>query len=468
MKVILAILFSALLARAEIPLELIAEFELPPGTGAWDVQHWMDDSTFGWVAAVGREEIQYETRLGGGVETVSFGDTLCNETYDDNFEFDVVRAVAIVKGAVDSARFAVEGEISNGFWMETYPVIVIWDGNNERCRGSLVPSCDFLPGNWRSLGLYSWPPPPAVSTHLVSAIEWDYFCDGTGADPHEFGGRAQVMDLDSLRSVYIRPAKGVKHFFGLDFEFGSVGQKRLTIYDDTPPYDHDILINLRTIATLGPDGLDMDTLCYERFDVDPDSEFMSTCEWTSTTLCAVDRYGNKKIVAGGNCFDGDSHELLWGIDGFEANHVVCRGAAEGQVLLRQFGNRFTIHALEDGRIIDESQDVIGDVVRVLDTGECPNEIISEQREGSITTIRVYKLLPYETQLVISIAPLGDQILLSWNSLPSASHFQVCRNLEYSGDLCSDGEVYVTTDTTMVLTPWAGAAQEFYCVEPVFE
>lgn len=58
--IILTLLLSAVPSRAVIPLELVAEIQLPDSTVDWDVQHWMDDSTFGWVAAT-KDSVIYST-----------------------------------------------------------------------------------------------------------------------------------------------------------------------------------------------------------------------------------------------------------------------------------------------------------------------------------------------------------------------------------------------------------------------
>ena len=56
-------------AQATIPLELVAEFELLENAVSWDVQHWMDDSTFGW-AALRHDTVFFVERLGAPIQAV--------------------------------------------------------------------------------------------------------------------------------------------------------------------------------------------------------------------------------------------------------------------------------------------------------------------------------------------------------------------------------------------------------------
>ena len=165
MRFAIFILFSSLLARAEIPLELMAEFQLPEGTSACDVQHWMDDSTFGWAAVIGgwaNRQIVYETRLGEGTDTLLIDDTICS-TNGEGGHTSAIEKLALAKDEQGELFFVLVGRVAP--WSSNNRTVVIMKpvtGESECIHYNNEAWCDSESG-MAPTELSVWPPWPAQS-----------------------------------------------------------------------------------------------------------------------------------------------------------------------------------------------------------------------------------------------------------------------------------------------------------------
>lgn len=484
MKVILDILFSALLARAEIPLELIAEFELPPGTGAWDVQHWMGDSTYGWAAVIGgwaNRQIVYETRLGEGTDTLFIDDTICS-TNGEGGHTSVIEKLALAKDEQGDLLFVLVGGVAP--WSAGNRTVVVMNsvtGESECIHYNNEAWCNSLESGLAPTELSVWPPLPARSQRILLSTNRQAYCDNTGTNSSYDYARSFMFTVSPFEAVYNQPnVHGIRPFNDeADFKAGVAGHKHIIYDDDDPPYDWNVSAGLALVGSVVEESHSIDTICYQWVDYNPDTGYVYDCTDNRNLAAATTTDGEQRFAVaarvytdgqignGARCYDLNTLDERWESNQFIPHFTLCNNPGIGEIIGYVAYDKLKLYSPDDGSLLDSTISVPRYIVRILDTEDCASKIVTWTSAQNAQTVRIYTMPYPRVELTIALA-FGGEVLLRWQSYPTAICYRVCRNLEYSGDLCSDGEVYVTTDTTMVLTPWAGAAQEFYRVEPVFE
>lgn len=480
MKNLIAVILLAIGARAEIPLAVIAEFDLP--YVAQDVEHWMDDSTYGWVGVVNPFMIKYETRIGDGIQTLNFGDSLCDSLNGGGHSFQLKRA-CIIKGNDNSVRFAVTCNVTPWSSQGLTTLMII---DPETARDTCLHfSNDRLFNGWpgsKSAGLYAWPPPPAATEKVFATTKLDT-CDDWG-NIHCYSKRRAViadvisprleMDAANIYAVVPFAESG-------EFRCALAGLYKMTIDDDINPYDYNTSETLRSLGRFEADTSHIETTCYEYVDYNPQFGFVSVCSGAQLFAALQDTTRQRRAVVptrievtdsvyveGMKCYDVDTEEVLWDSVGFPPSYAICFHSGIGPAFCtRWLWGKFHLISPDDGHIIDSTSSTEGTVMRILNSESCVPEIVTIRNGTSNNWIyAVYKTSYPNTELSI-VWTEDETVSLRWKRTPYATGYSVCRDYQYDDDLC-DAESIFTTDTTMTLEPLAGRSRAFFTVVPIFD
>ncbi len=189
-------------AQAIIPLELVAEFNLPENATAWDVQHWMDDSTFGWAAIVG-DSILWQQDSDSPVNYCTIPTSLFTEgSIYRGFQQICILRIESFANRLTTAITALE-TIRDGDIDLHYAFVIIVDLENQTplswerhfhayCDNYSVGHCTQS----TPIRLEGWPPPPAFASRIVTAFEdFDDYA-GPGSDYQEWTSSMTVYQVD--------------------------------------------------------------------------------------------------------------------------------------------------------------------------------------------------------------------------------------------------------------------------------
>lgn len=199
-------------AQAIIPLDLVAEFNLPENTTAWDVQNWMDDSTFGWAAIVG-DSILWQQDSGSPVNYCIIPTSLFTEgsIYRGFQQICILRTESFAN-RLTTAITALE-TIEDGDVAIHYTFIVIVDLEDQTALswerhycGRCNPTTDGHCTQSTPTRLTAWPPPPAFASRIVTSYDDYDDYEGPGSDYHEWTSSVLVYEVDGANIRIIKGA----------------------------------------------------------------------------------------------------------------------------------------------------------------------------------------------------------------------------------------------------------------------
>jgi len=199
-------------AQAIIPLELVAEFNLPENATAWDVQHWMDDSTFGWAAIVG-DSILWQQDSDSPVNYCTIPTSFFTESsmYRSFQMISILRLESYANRlttAITALETLQDGDVAIHY---TFDVIVdledqtalTWERHYcGRCNPTTDGHCTLS----TPTRLTAWPPPPAFASRIVTSYDDYDDYEGPGSDYHEWTSSMLVYQVDSANIRRIKSA----------------------------------------------------------------------------------------------------------------------------------------------------------------------------------------------------------------------------------------------------------------------
>lgn len=446
-------------AQAIIPLELVAEFELPENVTAWDVQHWMDDSTFGW-AAVRNDTVFYVLRMGEAVQAVSI-----EESYLDSITRDGppdYTQVLILGG--QSPRVIVVANILDhnasqweDYEYDYYLVIDLESGeSNISFRRTTYLDPDWLWTEWWYFSKMSaWPPPPLAtqSVRTLYAHHGIYWSPYHTTDDGQFGENSIVDGHTLLQThatdydFFVGEGAGVA-LVNIENRYGSSG------------YYRDVTTRRKLTAE---DSLLSIGICTSHWTNEDENPIICP---NSSVHGITSRTGERYVIFASQIFEATTLSL---VSEFPPGYVPsfafgCNGMREDLLWDIQSGNRLRAWAT-DFSFEDTTTSYNATNLKLLRNRDGNGELIAFSNDND--SIRVLKPSLVVKELVISSYPDEESIGLNWRSFPSATSYVVCRSQFAEGDFCEQDAISVS-DTFITLPLINGIDKEFFRVKAVFD
>lgn len=441
-------------ARAEIPLDLVAEIQLPDSTVDWDVQHWMDDSTFGWVATRG-DSIVFS------VDGLSAQSSLFEYSYPNDLDwlFENVRIVKLYELNNQPAVMAVLKDVDSLGFSYWRWAVVFELGNDTLLR-------DW--GRWET-GIYSedahfddllslqvFPRLPLESRFVAWVGTRSWHTDGSFYDTNGLKGKTwvwRIHDTDTLIPIG-NDCNSVSFFESppLHALTNSFYQTRL---HDQDWFYHSATSALRYVSTAGVDTLRQcisfpDDYC-------PHPSVLAQTESDGT---------EQAIVSDGSCYRVSDGSLAWQLEDELENYFVGRIVPHGsQEVFVLNGARFNVLDASTGTLYDSTATLLGTPRYFLQSADGIAEIVTYQQNNR--TVRVYR--PDIDPITASIVylPTTNSIRLRWTPIPGAASYRICRSNQTGDEVCAD-MYYVIGGTSLTLPVSPTREQSFYSVRAVFE
>ncbi|MBL0062143.1 MAG: hypothetical protein IPP40_11855 [bacterium] len=481
-------------SRAEIPLELIAEFQLPEGATAWDVQHWMDDSTFGWVAVVG-DTIWYSAYFDSSpnwavvpdsmiVAQISYNDCVEYEDYTihppekvriANVEGEPPGTTVVLLSRIHCMSpfgdYNYEHSVTYGFSLprsemittsvdvQTFAGDICYHGGETQ---TTYDQFDF------------WPRPPETSQWIIASGTTETWCDPTGTDGDSRYSSGFLFGLATGSAIHLGMHPVIPDWTGLEFNCVGLRHRDWVYYSEGQPWEMSFAAHSQFHDIVAGDTMFAYALCLEdtvysgwdMFDIMQNSH----CLDEMTTVARNASGDPFAMFSGpflqGACINTHTGDILWQVNDAATQFAadVVGTLADEFLVWRSW--QFDVYDLARGQIVGRTSECAGQPVQIIERRERAPELLTF--ENATRIVRAYRFVPQWLDLTIAQASIGGQIILRWQPISSASGYDVCRNVDYSDDLCSGGDTFFTTDTMMVLMPLPGASKEFYRVVPLFE
>ena len=452
------ILFLPLSARAVIPLETVAEFELPEDAVAWDVQHWMDDSTYGW-AALRNDSVFYVTRMSETVQSVAIGESyLDSVTRDGPPDYT---QILILGGATPSVIVVANISDHNASQWEDYEydyflVLDLESGETSiSFRITTFIDPDWLWTDWRYfVKMSAWPPPPMVTQSLrtLYAQHGVYWSPYHTTDDGQFGEYSMV-DGHSLLQTH-----------ATDYDFFPGPDSRLALVNvETRQGSSSSGFHVDLRRTLSSaDSLFSRRLCYGG-ELDENGDPISCPR--SWIFAATNSENERRMVYSNLQFDATdisvvsqlnedySPEFAFNVEGISGT-LLGRRMPDSTLriwnLETTFEDTTTSCGAPDVRIVKDV-DGIGTIVAYSNYSD---------------SVRVFRPVVGPRELILSYNPTVELLVLRWHSLPGASSYIVYRSQCPDGDFCEQ-DSYSVADTSIALPLIQGINKEFFRVKAVF-
>ena len=448
--------------RAEVPLVLEATIQLP-SDGGWDVQHWMSDSTLGWVCLKG-DTIFYVPQLGDSAQRfllpngsrcweaqVSFAYQVQNvrllrlnrapnhafviaqsfwwcifhdESYgDDAWDFQLFSLVDIATGeVVDSVQLDAGEHIESGsnWWIHTFTI------------------ADLL----------AWPPPPDAARSLfVTRAYEDLGYEMGDTDYDIFRGQVASVNLESANMT----ADVVSD------------ADRLSPFVRSNPLRYALNgSHSETWRHLGDPDYHFDSCWVNTFQPGLNSGIPNYSLGCGRALAQQDSNGTERIfIPGVTGLDPESYSILWQNDTIRGTLYSAQLAGSGDERLLSYhaeSQHFSVYDAATGAYLDETSPIIGDIDHIIKHADQLSEIVTHDARNVVRVYRAGQASP--AALSCLYLPDSNVLRLSWSEVPGAAEYHV-----YSGPTPGSAEaleaVVPAPAHSLELTPQDG--RRFYFI-----
>ncbi|MBL0063179.1 MAG: hypothetical protein IPP40_17275 [bacterium] len=368
-------------AQAIIPLDLVAEFNLPENTTAWDVQHWMDDSTFGWAALRRDTTVQYALRAEDEPLSFELPFALFDSANWSRQEFQAIHLMRLeARPNAPIIAISTEMAINSGGIIERFHMLHVFD----------LEEHDLLYYNRAFTGYYSdsqgwnydqsteqlssWPPAPAFANAI-------------------YRQNRRVADLDAAGTNRLEITHWTRRFDIIDDSlYVSFHPGQFDFFSNT---NGDLVFN-NSLEGQESDGSD-DTygeVSVEFYDAELNQTFERLiCDTPCliATPCAINTNLNGRFVAIGNVLF--SVPALETIDTIEWNcdFTLAIGQGNSEHVWSQHDDRFLVKDIVSN-LRDSTTSIGGNFSRTIKHFSGDGEIaVNEVVNGSTTNrILVYK------------------------------------------------------------------------------
>ncbi|HEY3296359.1 MAG TPA: hypothetical protein VGL38_13105 [bacterium] len=415
---LMIILFSfCLAAHAEISLMLEATIQLPQMDYAdgWDVQHWMSDSTFGWVHSR-HDTVLYCPQLGDTVITC----ILPGQTHWPHYYLHLIRVPGL------STHACVIGANYQSYEDDDETLLASFD----LTAGQLLDALSFgYSGSfgqgmyWESYGesiasLLPWPPPPAPSGTVAVTVmhrehsesdggHWTrsrtesygslYFYNPTSFDVPQFNAGcgdevSAFMESDPTRFVY----NGSHHLS--------------TDYDYEHSFDSCLVNTLIPVNSQGAPN------------------YALGCDGT---IAQQDADGTERVIVYSKGYpyrvqtlDPDDYSILWQDTTVATSLYSARLGDSGNERLLAYQaqtHRFHVYDAANGLFLDSTANMLGNLQYLIKRPGFLSEFVT--CDSATMTVRVYTTAqPDPMALTCSFIPESNLIHLSWPDLGATQYY----------------------------------------------
>ncbi len=462
-------------AKAVIPLQLIAEVQLPANT-AWDAQHFYDDSSVTTVWLNRRDTLFYDLGDGTGVHTL---------------------------------RLQPPDSIPAGFVFGHYEYLVIFKDSASQTLPSIAVSAKFTNGPYRRLDL-------AFTIDLITGETISSAYEGSRLDVEQHHSEQRVLQRHEVWPPL--PAVTQKMFLmreirTADYQTGiEVDSERneITAYS-VPSFER--IFNRDSCSALAtfPDAEQLEVVfaggawLYSEWSCDsvPDgycyhnehfrnvhtinNESVTVCSVVSTNenpvylycypsvsiAAAKDESGGKYAIIDSVCYDANTGNVAWSdptrLPAFAGLNYPTPD--QQMFFCKNINNTFNVYEPATGILFDETSPFYGLFHHALNLSGKLGELVTyTQLVGQpLATVRFFRVFAATSpqNLIITYLPQHNYIWLAWDPVPGATAYRVCRMFDYNevGN-CDDVFTVTTTATQFTIDP--NRPQEFYTVSAVFE
>lgn len=462
--------FIPLSVHAIIPLELVAEFDLPQNAVSWDVQHWTDDSTFGWAAIVG-DTIYYQTQPDAEIAfTVLDTDTFHDPPWNP---YVALEEIAIYKSPSRPDHLTVLGLATQGWNTIQYDKVFCFDLTNNEYFGAFTDILRYYEAGtcWSEYEreqLQVWPSPPAVTNYWSCQQHYSSTCDGAGENGYWWGSSNDLHAVETSYLIASLQGSSVDAFYNID-ELGFVfaGRHRSIWYCDCigePGETCWTATNTRAIGNF------IDTLTVQLVESSVVAGACST-DWQSAggfpgreRVVAASNGENSKFFVGLFCYNLQSFSPIYQLPEHPSFTLKCNIGAPDLVFCRTSSQRWNVYDVEFGTLLDSTTMLNDQAAYALHSPSRISELVCTGSNPN--SIRVYRP-SISLDLSIFFDDVTSSVVLNWSSVPLATSYEVCRSQTADGDFC-EHDIISAADTFLTLPLINGVNKEFFRVRTVFE
>ncbi len=460
MRYLLLTLLLALLplsARAIIPLELVAEFELPENAVAWDVQHWMDDSTYGW-AAIRNDTVFFAERTGEPIQAFHLDDSYLDTLgHDAPPEYRSIRLMRRVDQ--DEATVVITARVMNRdssmhehFDYDYFLALGLSNGTIE----ILFRYTTFSDYDWNGrssaalIRFFVWPPLPEETQFLRLLYSW------TSVNDAPFNtqsyGRFHQWSFGSSSYTISPVANSYDHFSGdgEEYALGSCSEGR-----SSSRYYRRASIQAKFSS---PDTILSRRTCASSWQDSDEDPFRCRC---TGAIAVTTRLNERYIVYAGVLYDASTLDSVTAIPPDYEPAFSLRISDTPEDLQWKTLSDHSLHAWNlDDTFDDTTQTLDFPLVRVNKALDGTGSLVTS--DPSTNRCYVYRPKLGVERLAISYLPLAESLLLTWSAVYPAVTYQVCRSYDANFDFCEQDFIAVQ-DTFLILPPMQGVNNEFFRV-----
>ena len=439
--------------RAEIPLVLEETIQLPT-SGAWDMQHWMSDSTYGW-ACISGDTILYVEALGDEVQRYvvpldSFGFALMGHERVTLLRLsrDLTHAFALVQSRAGIPDYEQQ-------WRMDVLYVTLFDLTAGQRLGSFEMTGSESANYGMSGYSYSrainalqpWPPPPEASHDLITVWLSNEENDESNSSGYvtqtNAYGAIFYSNLDSGTFGATTLAAGTKAsiFAGVgSLRFALTGARWYDYYNSQGGSNH------------------WDSCWVNRYDR---RTGFGNADYSGCYLSAVaqrDFSGTERMIVcnalTAKALDPVTYSLLWqdsipyGVVPYAAR---LRGSGDERLLtLNTQTRRFSVFEADSGVFLDSTSQITGTMQYLIKYSQATAEFVT--CESASHTVRVYGP-DYSTPplLTCTYDPDVNVVHLTWEEFPNAVEYYVYSSPNASTVETLEAIVPASTNT-LDLTP----------------
>jgi len=423
---LLIILCQATPSQAIIPLELVAEFDLPENVSLWDVQHWMDEESFGY-AYIRNDTVYYVPRIGDSLQHFVIPQSLFDSTGWSGPTYQAMHIHRLAERP-DAPILSLSAEVSDWEWSDHlfYGFLLIYDlaaqellYYNYDYSGHYSDSDGW---NWHgeSLWIESWPPPPAFSTRVYLQNRRVSDFEGPGTDRVEttFGTTIFRISEDTVA------VRGVAGMFDI-FPNSDGDLALLDVLIGYTEYGEDYG---RVTAGLYADSID--SLRSTRI-----------CNFPcirQRPIAMESAFGGRSFVSDNQVVDLTTLSVVDTMTGFWATTSIRLAPRAAELLwCKDFSS---YHGIEPETLDEDSTQALdGDERTVLTHFDGTGEIVLYEMENGYHTgnIFIYRPTSAPQNLTVTLAEDMSHFQLSWNHTLATNWYLVCRKRLPGSTVCDD-------------------------------
>ena len=470
-RALFVFLLIASSVRAEYSLGKVAEFQLPVND-CWDVQHWLDNDSYGWVTARGNQ-ISYCLDINNPeVVTFEYIPELVPEYSEYNHHMDGHKQVRIC-GSVEGnpLPILVGTQVSFFSGEET---ILNFSRLNVLSQEQILPSFNYIlvylwysdcSNNISINDSYVWPPPPLMSNWFVVHGTYRKECDGLGTDWIIDNSIGSVYSLDESNTVYNLGFTGGSEPFAVFDSLIIAGEGHYKEYDDMYGWHACHQTSRRYRTYFHSESVDSDTVCDENIDYEgincpPWWEGWAICGNPVWPVAQVDADGDRHVIdRAGDCYlitDND-YVLQWSnpeLDGTYKYSATMDDSPDERLLVDRY-DHFDVYDASDGTLLGAMSNLQGCYKFVMKQPDRASEFVA------IDSRRVVRIYKPSIGLTLHVLPNSNSLRLNWHPVAGAASYTVW----LTHNPPNDSPCYITsTPDTSITIPLPEESLGYFYIE----